>query len=74
MNFLLSHGIKDPVMRSMSHGDKNFIMACYTVALCNNDNLNGKIIKTSSIKLYLAAAARLSFPHAQLDPTKNLYV
>lgn len=60
-------------MASFSQEDRSFIMACYTVALCNDDNLNGKTIKTSTIKLYLAAAARLSIPAALMDPTKNRF-
>ena len=60
-------------MSEFSHEDRNFIMACYTVALCNDENLIHDRIKCSTIKLYLASAARLSVPSEKLDPTKNRF-
>ena len=73
MKFLATHNILDPVMSDFSHEDRNFVMACYTVALCNDDNLIHERIKCSTIKLYLASAARLSVPSEKLDPTKNRF-
>ena len=73
IKFLENHEIRDPVMKLFSQEDRNLVMACYAVALCNDENLISKNINTSTIKLYLAAAARMSVPFAKLDPTKNMF-
>ena len=49
------------------------IMACYAVALCNDQTLLKKRILSSTIDMYLAAAARLSAPFEKLDPCKNAF-
>ena len=71
--FLNKHSIKDPAMKSFSQEDRNMVMACYAVVLCNDDNLAHRTIKCATIELYLAAAARLSVPSEKLNPTKNRF-
>ena len=45
-------------------------MACYTVALCNDQTLRNERIRSGTVNKYLKAAARLSAPREKLDPTK----
>ena len=49
------------------------IIACYTIALYNDDNLANRTIKFSKIDLYLSAAARLSVPSEKINPTKKRF-
>ena len=60
-------------MQSFSQEDRNMVMACYAVVLCNDKNLTHRTIKCATIDLYLAAAARLSVPSEKLNPTKNRF-
>jgi len=73
IRFLNKHSIKDPAMKSFSQEDRNMVMACYAVVLCNDDILVHRTIKCATIDLYLAAAARLSVPSEKLNPTKNRF-
>ena len=37
--FLSKYSITDPSMQSFSYEDRNMVIACYAIALCNDDNL-----------------------------------
>ena len=60
-------------MSKYTQEDRNMIMACYTVSLCNDQTLRNERIRSGTVNEYLKAAARLSAPREKLDPTKNAF-
>ena len=50
---------EDPCLLEQPVQARNYLLACYAVALTRGETLQGKKIKHATIKNYVAAAARL---------------
>ena len=65
--------ILDPVMQQFSQLKHNLISACYAVYLSNGCTIYDCTIKTSTIKGYLTAMAKISANAQFIDPCKTTY-
>ena len=66
-------GISDPTLAYLEIPQKNFILACYAVSLTSNETIFCRIIKASTVNLYLSDAAKLAIFKNLSDPTKNSF-
>ena len=64
--------ITDPTLGSLDIPQKNFIMACYAVSLTSNETIFCRIVKASTVNLYLSDTAKLAIFKNLPDPTKNV--
>ena len=71
MKWCLQMGILDPTLAQIDIPKINFILACYAVSLTSNETIFYRIIKASTVNLYLSDAAKLAIFKNLPDPTKD---
>ena len=72
IKWCLKMGLTDPTLEHLDIPQKNFIMACYAVSLTSNETIFCRVIKASTVNLYLTDAAKLAIFKNLPDPLKNV--